>query len=119
MSEESPSEDTVELGKAIAQGWNIARVEGDPDSREALIEALTRRVAHMLRYDMDRLLGALYLLDISEGVYGKAMTDADSNRAGRMLAIAIVEREQEKLESRRRYQDRRGPEIEDCGSVGE
>ena len=99
-------EDTnlLRVRDAVAQAWNLPTVpDGDLQDRAAIVEALAHRVRHMLDHDFDRLLSAMYLLDVSEEGFRNALIGGDSKSASETLAEIILTREIEKMESRERY----------------
>jgi hypothetical protein len=99
-------EDTnlLRVRDAVAQAWNLPTPSGgDLQDRAAILEALALRVRHMLDHDFDRLLSAMYLLDVSEESFRNALTGGDSRSASKTLAEIILKREIEKMESRERY----------------
>ncbi len=99
-------EDTnlLRVRDAVAQAWNLPTAPGgDLQDRAAILKALAHRVRHMLDHDFDRLLSAMYLLDVSEENFQNALTGGDSKAASETLAEIILKRETEKMESRERY----------------
>jgi D-alanyl-D-alanine carboxypeptidase len=99
------------LQKAIIQQWNI------PDSTGALphqlLEALAKRVSGLIDTDINRLMTAMYTLDIDETRFAEAMGLPDKDMAARAVAELILEREIQKMETRRQYDAERKKSIED------
>lgn len=83
----------------------------DPvQDEEALTEILAERIAEMLDNEADLLFSTLYRLDVSEqkitGVLRSRMEEP-----ARGLARLVLERQKEKLKTRRKYdQSDSGPE---------
>jgi hypothetical protein len=101
----------AELRHALTQGWNLPATPAAPEW-EDLRAALARRVAHLLRHDMQRLVSAMYLLDVSEARFNAAHGAGSVDESARRLADVILEREAEKLASRRAYRrERSGKEL--------
>lgn len=73
------------------------------DVREQFLVALTERVQYMIDNDYKKLLTALYLLDIAEARFRKAMALPKIEYAARALAELILDREIEKMRSREKY----------------
>ncbi len=97
--------------KVLLECWQVrANAERDWD---ILLEALAERILGLLRDNPDRLFSALYVLDISERVCREAMTAPTISDKAAALAKAILDRETEKIATRRRYAAMpRVPEIE-------
>ena len=89
---------------AVAQAWNLPLASsGALEDRAAILEALAHRVRHLLDRDFDRLLSAMYLLDVSEERFSSALAGGDRQSASEKLAGIILDREIEKMTSRERY----------------
>jgi len=95
--------DLEDLRHAVVQAWNTADVAEDALSADAILEALTKRVASLIRHDIDRLFAALYLIDVSEDRFDKANILSTGEAGAGALARAILDREIEKMESRKKY----------------
>lgn len=95
--------DLEDLQHAVVQSWNTARAVEGPISEDAILKALATRVAFLIRHDIDRLFAALYLIDVSEERFEKAKILSTGMEGARALARAILDREIEKMESRKRY----------------
>lgn len=77
-------------------------------SREAIISALSLRVAHLLNENSGRLFSLLYRLDISERNIKQAM--ATRSEVPKKIAVLIYERQLEKIVSRKRFKTERPDE---------
>jgi hypothetical protein len=101
-----------ETQQALVTQWHLS-VPGDgaDEPRERLLRALTRRVEHLLTHDMQRLLSALYVLDISEERFRDALDSTDTHSAAQQLAETILDRELEKAAMRRKYTEGERGEI--------
>lgn len=95
-------QDLVEIRQALVAQWGIVAASG-PDDWEVLLEALTQRVGHLLLHNPNKLLTALYILDISEKRYLQALDQPTHLDRAHDLARAILERETEKIRTRQRY----------------
>lgn len=80
-------------------------------SEDSVASGLAARVAWLMKHDYERLLNAVYLLDLSERRFRAAMALGSNEAAARALAELILEREREKFESRRRYRQQRSTDI--------
>ena len=70
---------------------------------EALVDALSRRVDHLMRHDFEGLMTAMYQIDVSEQRFTEAVERPPGEQPARAVAELILERELEKMESRKRY----------------
>ena len=92
-----------ELYAALAQNWGLASGAADALSdRSTILEALTERVRQLLRHDFQRLVTAMYTLDVEETRFQQALEGEESDSA-RQVAELILSREIVKIESRRKY----------------
>lgn len=91
----------------VAQSWGLS-VDASMDD---LVETLARRVAWLMKHDYERLLNAIYLLDVSEQKFREATGLATNDQTARAVAELIVAREREKFESRRRYRQARSVDV--------
>ena len=70
-------------------------------SYEKLKEELTERLVFMLHYEMEKLMGILYRIDVREKDVKAAFDQNNPKLIAPLLAVAIIERELEKAKSRR------------------
>lgn len=102
--------DMSEVRQRLVQAWGIRPAGLEALGREAIVEKLAQRVAHMLRHDLDRLMSALYILDVPEEKFSDAIQRPTHERPERALAELILARELERMHTWRRYAK---PAIED------
>lgn len=100
---EPDAKDLADLQHALVQGWNAKPTLGGDPTWDDLVDILARNVAFLIRHDMQRLLTACYLVDLSEKAVAEAMRGNDTEQSARAVAQLILERELEKLESRKRF----------------
>jgi len=98
-------EELRETHAALAQRWGVPeRNAGTDESDYAyLLEVLTERVHGLMLRNSQKLMTALYILDVSERRYRDAMSGRDMASRAKALARVILERETEKIISRRKY----------------
>ena len=77
--------------------------EGENDF-DRLLVWLTKQVNHLLDHDLNRLLNALYRIDIPEHQTKKILQDSKQGEMARNLALAIIDREKQKVLTRQKYQ---------------
>jgi len=104
----------AETRDSLVERWHVRPdTEGDWG---VLLEALAERILGLLRDNPDRLFSALYVLDISERVYREAMTAPTLQDKALALAKAILDRETQKIATRRKYANpAQAPELEGPG----
>ena len=93
-----------------AYGWELAPV----GTEEALEAALAEKINALMEGNFDRLLQLLYRIDINEYRLRRLLLENEGEDAGMIIARLIVQRQWEKIESRRKY--RQDP---DAGADGE
>ena len=68
------------------------------DPYENLKNLLTRRIKYFIRVDLDKLLQALYRIDINDKESDKAFNLGDINLVAEALSELIIERQLKKIE---------------------
>lgn len=98
--------------QALVTQWEMAPLGVSPYdlNRQLLLEALSERILYLLQYRPQKLLSALYILDVSETTYNQAMEQDTMEDRAWALAEAIYDRETEKIKMRRKYSGNQGPE---------
>ena len=91
--------------QALVDHWQISPLGISPYdlNRQLLLEALSERILYLLRHRHEKLLSALYILDIGETTYARAMEQDTMEDRAWALAEAVYDRESEKICSRERY----------------
>lgn len=72
-------------------------------TEEELLEALTAHVAYMMERQMEYLLSALYRMDVAEQRVNAALHPDAPVPPARGIAVLIVERQRERLRTKRAY----------------
>ncbi len=83
----------------------IAKILPDVESildEAALLELFTKRVEEMMRDDLGLLLSSLYRLDVEEHKIQTALKSS-TVPAAEGIAYLIIERQKEKIETRKKY----------------
>lgn len=98
--------------RALVDHWQISPCGASPYdlNRQLLLEALSERILHLLRHRPEKLLSALYILDIGELVYNRAMEQDSMEDRAWALAEAVYDRETEKIRMRAKYAREYGSE---------
>jgi hypothetical protein len=104
-----------EARQILAQQWGVRTIAEAPEDLhwELLLEALAERIEWLFKHDYNRLVTAVYLLDIGEARFRAALDQPGMAERARDLAQAILERESEKIISRRRYAQRPPAQLDD------
>ncbi len=68
-----------------------------------LEEVLTKEIGNLLNTDFNRLLNALYRIDIPESLVEKILTEAVPEEIANQLAKAVINREKQKVITRLKY----------------
>lgn len=70
---------------------------------EDLEQYLTAEIVYMLQYEMEKLLSLLYRMDVKEQYVKAAFAQNDPKQIAPLLAKQIINRELQKIESRKRF----------------
>jgi hypothetical protein len=70
---------------------------------EKLKEQLIEKLVYMLHYEMEKLMGILYRIDVREKDVKAAFEQSNPKLIAPLLATAIINRELEKAQSRRDF----------------
>ena len=73
-------------------------------SEEEWLIRLEHRINELIATDFGKLLQILYRLDVDEEKVHTVLRQNPSVNAGRLIASLIMERQREKMETRKRYQ---------------
>ena len=95
--------DLQDLHRALVQQWGVWPLGEKRIAWDAILDELGRRVDFLLKHDFERLMSCMYMIDVSEQRFSEAVKSPEGDRPARAIAELILEREVEKMESRRRY----------------
>lgn len=84
-------------------------------SDDALEDLLAEQVDYMIHRDFQSLVQFLYRIDVSETRLKKLLEEATGENAGRIIARLILERQRQKVETRRQYRQTPKPGGRDGG----
>jgi len=104
---DSSQSELVDLGDALSKDWQVS-LATPPDGApyDELLEALTRRIRHLLEHNLDRLMTALYILDVPEEHFREATASKPIDESAKDLARVVMAREMKRVETRRKYSRR-------------
>jgi len=104
------SEKVIEATELIHSHFGIERAMDYNtdllDSYSLLEEYLKGIIEHLLRNDMEKLLHAIYRIDIDERKFNEALASTDFFEARDKIVTLILKREFEKAESRLKYKNK-------------
>ena len=98
------SDDLQLAGKLIVKELGLDdhdNIEGK-DFQE-IHQALTKIVAQLLNTDLNKLLTALYRIDVNEQSVKKILATEKPDKISSEIALLILNRELQKIESRKKY----------------
>lgn len=101
--------------RALESNWRVELGGLSPFdlNRQMLLEALAERILDLLKNRSEKLLSALYILDIGETAYQQAMDQDSMQDRAWALAVAVYDRETEKIRLREKYAREYGLQITD------
>ena len=86
--------------KLTNQDFNLEIPEAEVSSQDEFRKLLTKVIQHLLDSDFERLMNGLYRIDVDENKVKLAMT---TDQVAENIALLIIERELQKVETRRKY----------------
>ncbi|WP_200975785.1 hypothetical protein [Echinicola sp. 20G] len=92
-----------ESAQLLQKDFELSLPEEDL-TREALIELLSPVVSNLLNRDFERLLHICYRIDLGEQKLKYILHQANPESLAKELSAALVDRQIQKVEIRRRYQ---------------
>lgn len=99
-------QDEKKVIQLISQDFNLEREHflPDPGNIEEIKRKLRTVIDQLLEKDFERLLNAMYRLDIDESKFKQVLSGMYGNDVSGKLAEIIIERELRKVETRKHYQ---------------
>lgn len=98
-----------EQREAIIMSLTLIAPEAQPgsDPVSMLEEQLAAQINYLIEKDFNRLLNLLYRIDVSEDKIKKALLD-NTDPAGELIAQLIIERQLQKITSRKKFREGKG-----------
>jgi hypothetical protein len=100
-------DNSLELARILQANFNIKLPDGDLESDSAYFKylqlALAERIKYFIRTDIDKLLQALYRIDINDKLSDEAFNLGEINKVSEKLAELIILRQLKKLEYSKNY----------------
>jgi hypothetical protein len=106
-SKNKTGEDIQDVSELVIRDFSLE------EKRDALISndmqefrgKLRNLINHMLDNDFERLLVAMYRLDINEHRFKMALSDLNTLNVAQDIADLVIEREMQKVLTRRKYRN--------------
>ena len=86
--------------KFTNQDFNLEIPSAEVSSQDEFLKLLTKVIRHLLDKDFERLMNGLYRIDVDENKVKRALT---TDNPAENIAQLIIERELQKVETRRKY----------------
>jgi len=107
---EKKKEEVREMIESISKDMNKIGIETLPDnnilhSLDELKKYLAEKIAEMLDRDYEKLLNALYLIDVNEKKMHNLFSGKNRDYIPEALAGLIIERQMEKILWRKKYRE--------------
>lgn len=76
-------------------------------SEEELRKQLTSHINHLINHDFEKLVFYLYRIDVNENRMRNLLDQREGENAAELIANLIIERQLQKIESRKKFSDDR------------
>lgn len=86
----------------LNQLYRIFELTSDTSDNSRRYQAFIDYINHLIETDFSKLLAILYRVDVSEKKLKQAFTQEHRN-AGEIIARLLIERELQKIETRKKY----------------
>ena len=96
--------DTNELVEGLNNELTIELPE--KISYEELQKLLAEHINHLIKDDFEKLVGYLYRIDVNEQKLKTLLQQYANEDAGNIIALLIIERQEQKIRSRKQYSQR-------------
>lgn len=93
--------DLSELAAMLARNWGMEF--NDSFEWGELESLLAGRLGELIRSDFERLVQAMYRMDVDEGKFAVAMACSSVNEQASALSKVVLERELQRLAFRKKY----------------
>jgi len=107
LSDNRTGDNIRDVADLIIRDFHLEEKQGDLVSRnmQEFREKLGMLINYMLDNEFEKLLNAMYRLDINEEKFRLALSNQDSPDVGLDIADLIIEREMQKVMTRRKYRE--------------
>ena len=95
--------DENSLAGIVAKDFELLSATEEAPSEEAIFQMLCDRIAWLIEHNMEYLLSLLYRNDVAESKIYDALSPASPYPANVALAKLVMERQKQRLETKRQY----------------
>lgn len=106
-------ENQIQITSLIASEFDLSIADGGGAGEEALFRMLSERIAWLLEHNMEYLLSLLYRNDVAEEKIHRALSPAEPTPANEALARLVLERQKERIATRKRFGRQDNPEVDE------
>jgi len=96
--------DPIDNTESILQ--QLATLKENDPAFDTICKSLSDSINDLINHDFEKLVRLLYRLDIDETKLRKTLHDHQQHNAGEMIADMIIERQLQKIKSRREFRQR-------------
>ena len=96
--------DTSELAEGLSK--ELAIELPGKSSYEELQKVLAEHINHLIKNDFEKLVGLLYRIDVNEQKLKTLLQQYTNEDAGNIIALLIIERQEQKIRSRQQFSQR-------------
>lgn len=108
MNDLDLAEESLQLVKKDLGLEEEANLTETKDPLEELHHFLTRQIQYLIDHDFNRLINAMYRIDISEKKFKQILELSEPGKIAPALSNVIIEREKAKVFTRRKYANTAG-----------
>ncbi len=98
---------TEELALILENHFGVTKSESKLDSESAFLKhlkfKLSQRIIFFIRTDIDKLMQALYRIDVDDSASNEAFDLGEINKVSERLAELIISRQLKKIEYSRKF----------------
>ncbi len=102
-----------DLTALMNRDFELTSGEEIPASEEELFQMLCDRIAWLIEHNMEYLLSLLYRNDVPEHKIHFALSPFDSDPANIALAKLVMERQKQRLETKKKYGKQDAGDVEE------
>jgi len=88
----------------ICERFELEPLENELSESE-LIRHLSKAIRFYLDKDFNKLLNILYRIDVKETDIKQILTASPPNEIAETLAVTVIDREKQKIQTRKKYRD--------------
>lgn len=98
------NQELVKISSGLVHQYFDVEIPKEEVNEVLLLELLTKRINHLLDYDFQTLLNAMYRIDVDETKFKQIVSQEPAGIIGASLASLVLDRMIQKAEMRLKYQ---------------